>query len=106
MGARRGLAVDGDDLGIGAPHRFDPACEALLEKVGIEAADHVAEDVVAQNALAIGIEALQEVPVLGAPQANLDEVVGTGERRAQHEQQHLGQRVEHLCPLPRVFQRR
>jgi hypothetical protein len=70
--AARGLAVDGDDLGLtidgsGMSECCDPSHEAVLERLRIERVDDIVECVVARNAVGVGQEAAQECEVLVAP---------------------------------------
>lgn len=46
VAAPRGLAVDGDEIGLGLAQALDPGGKAGLEEVGVEGADHVVEGVV------------------------------------------------------------
>jgi len=72
-----------------------PTEEALLEQLRVEGVHDIAQGVVAGQAVLIGQEAAQERQGLLAPQADRHEVVSAGQRGAQHEQQDLGQQVEH-----------
>src|SRR4029078_10838656 len=75
VGAPRGLAVDGDQVGFRLAHALDPAREAALEQLRVERRDHLAERVVARDAVPVGQEAAQEGQVLATPERDLDEVV-------------------------------
>ena len=105
VGAARGLAVDGDQVGLGLAQALDPSRKARLEQLGIERGEHLAQRVVARNAVPVGQEAAQEGQVLPAPEPDLGHVVGPGQGGAEQQEQDLGQRVEHLGPLPWVLQR-
>src|SRR3954471_4803496 len=75
VGAPRGLAVDGDQVGFRLAQALDPAREAALEQLRVERRDHLAERVVARDAVPVGQEAAQEGQVLATPERDLDEVV-------------------------------
>jgi hypothetical protein len=104
VGAPRGLAVDRDEVGRRLAQALDPAREARLEQLGVEGGDHLAQRVVARDAVPVGQEAAQERQVLLAPHLDLDEVVRPRQGSAQQEQQDLRQAVEHLGRLARVLQ--
>src|SRR3954454_7120387 len=59
----------------------------------------------ARDAGPAGQEAAQEGQVLPAPDPDLGHVVRSGQGGAERQEQDLGQRVEHLGPLPRILQR-
>ena len=80
--------------------------EAGLEPRRVERVDHVAQRVVAGDAVPVGQEAAQERQVLPAPQPRLDQVVGPGQGGGQHQEQDLRQRRKHLPGLARILQRR
>ncbi len=100
----RGLAVDGNDVGFVLAQALDPGGEAGAEEVGVERIDDVVERVVRRDAVAERQQAAQEGELLPAPQPDFDEVLGAGQRRAQHQQHDLRQRVEHLARLPWVVE--
>ena len=104
--APRGLAVDGDDVGLIARATSRPSCEAGLEQLGIEPVDHVVERVVSRDAVLIGQEPPQEIEPLFAPQADLHKILHAAKRGAKHQQQDLRQRIQNPPALPRVRQRR
>jgi hypothetical protein len=106
MAAARGLAVDGDEIGLGLAQPGHPGGEARLEPIRVERAEHGAQRVVAGDARGVGPEAAQEGQLLLAPELDLDEIVRAGQGGAEQEQQDLGQGVEHLGLLPRVLQGR
>jgi hypothetical protein len=54
----------------------------------------------------VGQQTAQERELAPAPAGDLDEVLGPRQRRAEHEQQDLGQRIDHLPSLPRILERR
>src|SRR3954454_15080803 len=60
VGAARGLAVDRDDVGLRRAQALDPAGEAALEQGRVERGDHLAQGVVARDAVPVGQEAAQE----------------------------------------------
>ena len=106
LGAAGGLAVDGDAIRRGPAQALDPSRTAALDQLRIENAEHRPQRVVAGRAVGIGKEAAQELEVLVAPELDLDQVIGTRQRRAEQEPQDLGQGAEHLGLPPRVLQRR
>ncbi len=106
MRAARGLAVNGDDVRCAVAQRLDPGDEAGLEQRGIEGINHVVQGVVGGNAALIGQEAAQKVQALLAPQLDLDEILHAAQRRAQHQEHDLRQRVDHPPLLTRIAQRR
>jgi hypothetical protein len=106
MRASRGLAVDGDHVRIGVLQGRDPGGEARLEQLGIERIDEVVQRVVAGDAVLVAQERAQEGQMLIAPLLDLDEIIGASQRCSQCQKQKLGQRIDHLPRLPRVFQRR
>jgi hypothetical protein len=67
---------------------------------------HVVERVVRGDAARVGQEPTQELELAPPPAGDLHEVLRPGERRAEHEQQDLGQRIDHLPRLPRILERR
>ena len=89
MAAARGLAVDGDNVGLHLAQRLHPRHEAGLEQLGIERVDHVVQRVVGRDAVPEGQEPAQERQLLAAPQPCLDKVVRPGQGRGQHQQQEL-----------------
>jgi hypothetical protein len=104
VGAARGLAVDRDDVGLRRAQALDPAGEAALEQGRVERGDHLAQGVVARDAVPVGQEAAQEGQVLPAPDPDLGHVVRSGQRGAEQQEQDLGQGIEHLGLLPRILQ--
>ena len=106
MAAARGLAVDGDEFRLVGAQSVDPGDEAVLEQLRVERVDHAIERVVRGDAIAVRQEAAQEGQPLLAPGLHLDQVVGAGQGRGQHQQQDLRQWEEHLRHLPWVRQRR
>ena len=76
MAAARGLAVDGDEVGLGLAQALDPAHEAGLEQPGIERGDHLAQRVVARHPVLARQEATEKGEVLVAPERDLDDVIG------------------------------
>ena len=75
MAAARGLAVDGDEIGLGLAQPCHPGGEARLEPIRVERAEHGAQRVVAGDARGIGPEAAQEGQLLLAPELDLDAIV-------------------------------
>ena len=84
---------------------FDPGGEAFGEQMrAVDGVDDVVQRVVAGNPCLEGQQAAEELLMHLAPAPDLDEVLRPGQRSAQHDQQHLGQRKQHLPGLARVFQ--
>lgn len=83
VAAPGGLAVDGDEIGLGLAQAFDPRREAGLEEVGVERLDDVVEGVVGGQTEGVGQESAQEAQALLAPEPDLDEVVHAAQRGAQ-----------------------
>jgi hypothetical protein len=106
VGAPRGLAVDGDQVGLRLAQALGPAREAALEQLRVERRDHLAERVVARDAVPVGQEAAREGQVLATPERDPDEVVRAGQRPAEQEEDDLRQGVEHLGLLPGVLEGR
>ena len=104
VAAPGGLAVDGDEVGLGLAQAVDPGGEAGLEEVGVERVDDVVQGVVRRQAPRIGQETTQEAQALLAPQPDLDEIVHAAQRGAQDQQQDLRKRVDHPPLLARILQ--
>jgi len=83
MRAPRRLAVDRDDIGIAGAQSLDPGRKAALEQVGINRPDHLAQRVVARDAVHKRPQAAQKRQMALAPQRHLDKIIGPGQRRAQ-----------------------
>ena len=99
LGPPRGLAVDRHDVGRALAQALDPGGEALGEERRRQRVHHVVQRVVRGDATFVGQEPAQELQLAPAPARDLHEVLRPGKRRAEHEQQDLGQRIEHL-PRP------
>jgi hypothetical protein len=106
MRAPHGLAIDGDDLGIAVTQGRDPGGEAGLEEIGVESVDDVVQRVVRRQAALLGQEAAETIQALLAPQLDLDEVLHAAERRAEHDEQELRQRIHDAPRFTRIAQRR
>jgi len=111
MRAPRRLSIDsndigGDNIGFARAQSLHPGRKAVLEQVGIDRPDYLAQRIVARDTVRIRPQAAQKRQVACTPQRHLDKIIGPGQRRAQQQQNDLRQRIENLCRLPRVVQRR
>ena len=112
MGAAGCLAVDGDDLGaaigirIGGAQACHPCGEAGREQPGVDGIEDVVERVVARDAVSERQEAAEKIHMQTPPAPDFHEVLGTGDRAAKHDEQHLGQRKNHLPGLSWIAQSR
>lgn len=106
VAAPRRLPVNRHDLGLVFARLLNPGCERLLEQGRVQRRDHVAERVMARNASRIGQKPSQEADLAPPPARHLHEILGARHSRAQHQKQHLGQRVNHLPAPTRILQRR
>jgi hypothetical protein len=93
VAAARRLAIDGDEFRLVGAQSLDPCHEAALEQLRVERIDHVIQSVVRGDAVGVGQEAAQEGRLLLAPGLHLDEVVGAGQGRGQHQEQDLRKRM-------------
>ena len=96
----------GDERRVSTQPRKHSLNSSGSERLRVEGVHDIAQSVVAGQAVVIGQEATQERQSPLTPQAGRHKVVGARQRGAQHEQQDLGQRVEHLAALTRVAQDR
>ena len=107
MAAPGGLTVDGDDIGSGVAQLVDPCREAGLEVIGRQGVDDVVKRVTVfvmrGDTLLKGQKAAQKIELPVGPEFDLNEILGSGHRCAEHDQQHLRQRVGHLPGLARVI---
>src|SRR4249920_3223522 len=76
----------------------------MLELDGVEGGKNVAQLIVRGGAVAERPKPAQKVKLLLAKQRNIDEGLGSGQHREQTQQQHLGERIDHLAGLARVRQ--
>ena len=67
MAAPRGLAVDGDDVGVAVAQALDPGRETAIEQLGVERVDHVVERVVGRQPALVRQETPQKIQPLLAP---------------------------------------
>jgi hypothetical protein len=100
------LARDRHDVGRALAQALHPGGEALGEERRGQRVHHVVERVVRGDAARVGQEPAEERELALAPPRDLDEVLRPVERRAEHHEQDLGQRIDHLPRLPRVFESR
>ena len=79
VAAPRGLAINGDDVGVTVAQAADPGLEAGLEQRRVQGCEHVAWP----NAAFITVEAPEERQMLGSPQRRLDELSCDGGSRTE-----------------------
>jgi hypothetical protein len=85
----RGFAVDGHDVGLVLAQAFDPGGKASAEQFRVERSHDVVKRAVGGNAPLERPQRPQERQLLLAPEPNLDNILGTRERRAKHKQHDL-----------------
>jgi hypothetical protein len=102
----RGLAVDRNDVGRLLAQALHPGREALGEEARGQRVHHVVERVVRGDAAFERQQTAENVELALAPARDLDEVLRSAERRAEHDEQDLRQRIDHLPRLPWIFERR
>ena len=86
MAAPRGLAVDGDDPGVIVAQAAHPGEEAGLEQFRVQMREHVAQRVVAGDAVRVRVKTAEERHALPSPQHRLHEIIRPRERRRQHQE--------------------
>ena len=101
VAAPRGLAVNGDDVGVGVDQAADPGLEAGRQ-LRYQCGEHVAQCIVARDPAFVAVDVLEERQMLGSPQCRLDEVVRPGDGRRQHQQQDFSEWIQYLGMLTRV----
>lgn len=104
MAAARGLAVDGDNVGVAIPQRLDPGRKAGLEQLRVECVHHVVERVVRWQPTLVGQEAAQKIQPLLTPEPDFNEILHPAQRRRQYQKHDLRQRVDHAPALTRIRQ--
>lgn len=87
MAAPRGLAINGDDLGIIVAQAADPGHEAGFKQLRVQRREHVTQHIVARDAAFVGVKASEKGQMLDAPQRCFYEVARPGDRRRQHQKQ-------------------
>ena len=103
-GAAQRLAVDGDHLLGRAGQRRHPIDEAALELLGIEHRKNVTEVIMGGRPMAKRPKPAQQRDLLFPKPRNVDECLRPRQHRQQAQQQHFGQRIDHLAGLARVRQ--
>ena len=103
MGAARGPAVGGDDVGVVLAQTLDPGDEAFREGFARQGVDDVVEGVMGRGAVCEGQKPAQKIELLGGPALDLDEIVGPGHGGAQYAEQDFGRGADHLAGLAEVF---
>ena len=101
-GAAQRLAVDSDHLPGCAGQRRHPIDEAALELLGVEHGQNVAEVIMRRRPMAKRPEPPQQLDLLFPKPRNVDECLRPRQHRQQAQQQHFGQRIDHLAGLARV----
>ena len=102
--ASRGLAVDCDQFRERRVTQFvNPGQEAGLEQLRIDRGEHVTESVMARDAARVRQEAAKERQVLLAPKRGFHEIIRSGDRGGQRQQQNFRQWIQHLGVLTRVI---
>jgi hypothetical protein len=61
MRASRGLAVDGDDLGVGVAHGLNPLGEARLEGFRVDRVHDIVQGIMRRNAMFEGKKAAKKI---------------------------------------------
>ena len=105
VAAARGLAVDGDKVDALGPALAHPGRERRREQLGVDAVHQLGEPARARHTMMVGQEVAQEGEMRLAPVGDPLVVVVVGDRGADHQQQHLGQRMRHAPGLARVLDR-
>ena len=104
VAAPRGLAIDRDDLRGTVAEVFNPGEEATFEQAGVDGREHVAQCVVAGNAVLVREETAEKCLIFLSPERGLHEIVRPGDRRGQGQKKNFNQRVKHFRMLTRVFE--
>nr|WP_281433653.1 hypothetical protein [Methylosinus sp. H3A] len=102
IGAARGFAVGGDDLGWRLSQSRDPGDEAALERLRVERGENVAEMVVRQRAVFEWPEATQQVELFLAEPRDVGEGLRPGQHGEQAQEQDLVERIDDLPGLPAI----
>jgi len=103
VGAPGRLAVDGDEFRPVRPRRRHPTLEAALEQDGINPVEKNAQPALAGHAVGERRKAAQEIEMELAPGRDVVEIVARANRAANHQKQHLGQRINDAPGLPPVW---
>lgn len=105
-GAPGGLAIDGDHLRRHAAGGCGPGHKALLEALGIERGEDLAQAVMGGRPMAIGPEPAQQIKLRLAKPGDVGECLSPRQHRQERQQQHFVERIDHLDQLPRIRQLR
>ena len=103
VAAARGLAVDRHEAGLLRPAFPDPGGEGGGEEAGIDPVHQDGEPALAGHAMLVGQVPAQEVEMRRAPGGDVLVVVAVGNGAANHEQQHLGERMQDPPHVARVL---
>ena len=95
---------DGDDIGFGVAQGFDPAGETGLEQFRVKRIDRVAQRIMGWNAALIRQKPTQEAEPLLTLQLGFDKIIHPAQRRAEHQKQDFGQRINDPPALAGVRQ--
>ena len=87
VGAARGLAVDGDQIVPGRPHRPDPIFETTREGQRIDPVHQSAQPALARDAVVERREPPQKIQMILAPGGDFVEIVARGDGGAGQQQQ-------------------
>jgi hypothetical protein len=104
MGAARRLAVDGDELVPVRPDGSHPALEAASEQGRIDAVHQVAQPARAGDTVVELGEPPQEVEMLLTPFDDVVEIIAGGDRRTNHQEEDLLDRIEDAPRLAIVIE--
>jgi hypothetical protein len=102
--APAGLAIDGDHFSRHAGLLCSPAHKTLLECLGIERGEHLAQAVMTRRCVHKCAKAPQQRKLLFPELGNRGEGLGASQHRQQGHQQTLIQRIDNLVELPRIRQ--
>src|SRR4051812_36773590 len=94
------LAVDCDHSGRSAGQRRHPGDETVLEFLGVERGEDIAELIMRRRAIRKRSEPAQKVELPRPEAGDFHEAFRSRQNRQQTQQQHLIKRVDHLAPLP------
>ena len=103
VAAARGLAVDGDEPGLLRPALAHPGGEGGGEERGVDPVHQDGEPALAGHAVRVGQMPAEEIEVRRPPGGDVLVIVAVGDRAADHQQQHLRQRVQDAPHVARVL---
>ena len=103
VAAPRGLAVDRHEAGLVGPALPHPGGEGGGEERRVDPVHQDGQPALAGHAVLVGQVAAQEVEMRRAPGGDVLVVVAVGDGAADHQQQHLGQRMQDPPHVARVL---